>query len=140
MDKEKVLVLEIIKKFKTNDPFELCDLMNVNVHYANLGTLRGMYRYNKRNCFITLNSALELTYVEYKFICAHELGHLLMHKDYNRIMMDHPGYKPNRYENEANKFAMFLLMESLDEYEREEYNFHQAARHLGIPFELINIL
>lgn len=134
MRREEKIVDNLVKKHKTSNPFELCELLNVDVRYQNLGSIRGMYRCSKRNKFITLNSSLGLSSMEYKVVCAHELGHLLMHSDENRIMMDraiHSGiYKPSRYENEANRFAAYLLMR---EYGIPSCNIAELSRHTGFP-------
>ena len=39
----------IITRYGTTDPFELCANMGVNVRYTDLGSLKGMYKYIKRN-------------------------------------------------------------------------------------------
>ena len=142
MRKEQQIVEKLIKKYKTSNPFELCDRLNVDVRYADLGSIRGMYRYTKKNTFITLNSALNLTRMEYIMICAHELGHLLLHKDENRVMMDRAFcsriYKPSRYENEANRFALYLLMK---EYKIHPANISLLSKYSGFPMCYIeNIL
>ena len=35
---------ELIAKFDTRDPFELCKAIGVEVFYADLGNLKGMYK------------------------------------------------------------------------------------------------
>ena len=55
---EKEAVDKLIKKYKTCDPFELCDYMNIQVRYSDIGEYRGMYRYSKRNQFITINTSV----------------------------------------------------------------------------------
>lgn len=138
MRREHRIVEELVNKYQTSNPFELCDHLNVDVRYADLGSIRGMYRYTKRNKFITLNSALDLSPIEYKMICAHELGHLLLHKDENRVMMDRAFcsriYKPPRYENEANRFALYLLMR---EYKIHPANFALLSKYSGFPIYYI---
>lgn len=41
MSKEKQSVLKLINKYKTTDIYELCDYLNVDVSFTNLGQLRG---------------------------------------------------------------------------------------------------
>ena len=65
MRREEKIVVNLVKKHKTANPFELCELLNVDVRYQNLGSIRGMYRCSKRNKFITLNSSLRLSSMEY---------------------------------------------------------------------------
>jgi hypothetical protein len=37
----------LIKRYDTRDPFELCKATGVEVFYADLGHLKGMYKYLK---------------------------------------------------------------------------------------------
>ena len=53
------IVSETLHQFKTSNPFELCAMMDVNVRYADLGSLKGMYKYIAGNAFIIINSSLD---------------------------------------------------------------------------------
>ena len=46
---------ELIAKFDTRDPFELCKAIGVEVFYADLGNLKGMYKYLKKNRFAVID-------------------------------------------------------------------------------------
>ena len=51
---------------------------------------------------------------EQAFVCAHELGHMFLHKKANAIFMDtRTHFNTHRYELEANKFAMDFLSETI---------------------------
>ena len=52
---------ELIAKFDTRDPFELCKAIGVEVFYADLGNLKGMYKYLKKN----LQFFLEILRISY---------------------------------------------------------------------------
>lgn len=108
MHKEKKIVDKLIQKYKTANPFEICDKMNINVSYKQLGNLRGFYRYSKRNQFITLN--INLNNLDKIVACAHELGHSIMHPDMNRIFLNSTMFVSSKYEHEANRFAAYLLL------------------------------
>ncbi len=60
---------ELIKKYDTRDPFELCKAIGVEVFYADLGSLKGMYKYLKKNRFAVINEGLD-SYSK-TLVCAH---------------------------------------------------------------------
>ena len=109
MHKEREIVDKLIKKYKTANPFELCDKMNINVSYRQLGRLRGFYRYSRKNHFIDIN--IELDALNRIVACAHELGHSMIHPDMNRIFLNSTMFVTSKYECEANRFAAYLLLE-----------------------------
>ena len=43
MSYEKKLVAALVNKYKTNDPFELCEKFDMRVEFRYLGLLRGLY-------------------------------------------------------------------------------------------------
>lgn len=105
------IVSETLHQFKTSNPFELCAMMDVNVRYADLGSLKGMYKYIAGNAFIIINSSLDC-YTS-KIICSHELAHHILHSHIARTM---PVYETMlfdmsaRIEAEANIFVAELLI------------------------------
>ncbi|HGU6173174.1 TPA: ImmA/IrrE family metallo-endopeptidase, partial [Escherichia coli] len=77
----KEAVNSLIKKYGTNNPFELCDLLNIKIMYSNLGPeIKGFFQRTPNGFEIVhINSCLEE--MEKKYICAHELGHAILHVD-----------------------------------------------------------
>ena len=75
----------IITRYGTTDPFELCANMGVNVRYMDLGSLKGMYKYIKRNCFVVINN--KLSRQERHVVCCHELCHHILHRDVSKNAM-----------------------------------------------------
>ena len=115
MHKEKIIVDEMVEKYKTANPFEMCDKININILYMQLGDLRGFYRYSKRNKFITINIDCD---APQKFItCAHELFHSMYHFEANKIFLDSTLLVSNKYENEADRFAAYLYLKHYVTYE-----------------------
>lgn len=134
----KKLADKLVRKHQTRNPFEIIQGMNVIVIFAPLVGIRGFYQYFQRNNIIYIDE--NLSYHEQCLVCAHELGHMLLHKKANAIFMDTRTYfNTRRYEAEANKFAMYLLIgdEILVEY--ENYNTEQLTRVLGYQQELIEL-
>lgn len=140
MGKEKERALRLVKKYDTSDPFKICKELNIRIFYTDLGTTRGLYTYNKRNKFITINSGLEEP--ECQIVCAHELGHAILHHDSNRVYLDSIMLtRPNVEENEANCFAAHLLVpdETLQEYRGFEFSINQIASDLGLPVNILEL-
>lgn len=128
----------IIRKYGSHNPFEIIQCLNVIIIYAPLVDVRGFYQYYKRNNIIYLNE--NLSYSEKKLVLAHELGHLFLHKKSNFIFMDtHTDFNTNKYEIEANKFAMELLISDYDLIQYQEYTTEQLSRIFGYDEKLIQL-
>ncbi len=116
--KRRVKNLE--KKYGTRNPYKLCEFLNIEVIYMDLGNLKGIFKKVITNNFIVINENLD----EFcqKVVLAHELGHAILHnskdiqtlKDYDLF----PKYS-NRLEVEANTFAAELLID--DDFDNDEY-------------------
>lgn len=98
----------LIEEHGTRNPFALCDCLDIPVTFAPLGSFRGYCLRYRNDAKITISDALGDLPSE--FVCAHELGHALLHQRINRIFMDsHTHMVAGRFENEADKFAAQLL-------------------------------
>lgn len=133
-------VYNLIRKYKTNCPFELAGYLNINVVFEHLpeGT-RGFYDRVLRRRFIVLNK--NLVYEEQRFTCAHELGHDRIHSGAKMgyyFIEEHTLFNPGKIEREANVFAVKLLL-GFSQPEEEETSEHFCMRH-GIPKEMIQYL
>lgn len=77
---------------------------------------------------------------EKRWVCAHELGHMLLHKKSNAVFMDtKTHFNTNIYEIEADKFAVELLVSDEDVLALHGYTIQQAARILGYQKRLIEL-
>lgn len=134
---EMVLVDNLINKHKTNNPFELCDALDYIVLEVPLTGVRGFYQYYKMNNLIYINTNLPEQVK--KFVCAHELGHALMHRNTNTIYLDTRTFlKTSLYERQANQFAINLLYPrdaDFDEY--RDCTISQTAKCLNVSEELL---
>lgn len=113
----KARVDKLVRKYKTRDPFEMIKGMNVILVFYPLDGIRGFYQYFQRNNIIYIDETLSEH--DKAFVLAHEIGHMILHKKSNAIFMDsRTQFRTSKYENEANKFAIELLIsdESLSEY------------------------
>lgn len=133
-------VTEITKKYKTRDPFMLAEAMDVDVDFADLGTLKGFYIVYKRNRFIVLNK--NLTDTLSGIILAHELGHDILHR---HLAENGGGIKEASFfdmkskpEMEANIFAANLLITDKEviSYGEDGYTAEEMAKSLYVPYPL----
>lgn len=122
----------LVRFYKTRDPFEMIKGMNVILVTYPLEGVRGFYQYFQRNNIIYLDE--NLSDQERRFVLAHELGHMMMHKSSNAIFMDtRTQFNTSKYEQEANLFAMELLLpdQMLNDYMQAGYSAEQLARVTG---------
>lgn len=77
----KKYVLNIVAKYQTIDPFEIARQKNIIVLFEDLGNTLGFYNTYKRFKFIHINNQINET--TQRFVCAHELGHAVLHPKAN---------------------------------------------------------
>ena len=136
----KARVDKLVRKYKTRNPFEMIKGMNVILVFYPLDGVRGFYQYFQRNNIIYIDETLSKH--DKAFVLAHEIGHMILHKKSNAIFMDsRTQFRTSKYENEANKFAIELLIsdESLSEYSNctieqlsQIYGYHQKLIELRL--------
>ena len=131
---------KLIKKYDTRDPFQLCHAIGVEVFYADLGSLKGMYKYLKKNRFAVINENLDP--FTKTLVCAHELGHDILHQNLARkvclqefILYD----MKSRPEYEANLFASEILLpdDIILSLARDGYDIEQISKELCTDINLI---
>ena len=111
MKKNFVLrVKNLIEKYRTKNPFKICERAGIEVIFQDLGEIKGFHVRNAGVSLIIINSKLsELMMI---IVLLHELGHaVLKHptKDISFMKNNFFGYS-NQLENEANLFlAEFLF-------------------------------
>ena len=137
MDRELSLAKKIYRKHRTNDPFQICREMGYIVLFVPLVGVRGFYQHIIRNNIIYIDESLP-EHVQ-RFVCAHELGHSLLHRDSNAIYLDSRTFQVvGKYEKAANRFSAGLLYPDDGELlEYAEYSLERLARILGLPPELV---
>ena len=129
---------QLVRLFGTRDPFEMVKGMNVILVFYPLDGVRGFYQYFKRNNIIYIDESLSRH--DQQFVCAHELGHMFLHKRSNALFMDtRTQFNTSRYEVEADKFAMNLLVSDsfLEEY--ASFSVEQLSRLLGYDQKLVEL-
>ncbi len=117
----RLRVKNLIERCGTRNIFKICNKLNIEVIFLDLGNIKGFYNSAVGNKFIAINE--RLTEWEVKIVLAHELGHALLHSDRcTRFMMDYTKIiRTAKQEREANEFAAYLLEGILgEEYILEE--------------------
>ena len=129
-------VSQLVRKYQTRDPFEMIKGMNVILVHYPLEGVRGFYQYFQRNNIIYLDERLSET--EQCFVLAHELGHMFLHKRANAIFMDtRTQFNTDKFEKEANTFAIELLVPDTEISENPDLTLGQLARMTGYSEELL---
>lgn len=128
----------LARKHQSRNPFEIIKGLNSILVFAPLVGVRGFYQYFQRNNIIYVDE--DLPYHEKMFVCAHELGHMLLHKKANAVFMDSRTFlNTSFYEKEANTFAVNLLIDNDMLYEHRDLTIEQLSRLWGYNKELIEL-
>ncbi|MED2488282.1 ImmA/IrrE family metallo-endopeptidase [Bacillus cereus] len=130
----KEYVLKIVKKHDTTNPFEIAKRKNIIVLFEDLGNTLGFYNTYKRFKFIHINNRIDET--TQRFVCAHELGHALLHPKANTpFLRNKTFFSVDRLEVEANTFAVELLLPDvmISEYQDTNLSIQEIAEIYGIP-------
>jgi Predicted Zn peptidase len=136
----KNIIDELIATNNTDDPIIIAENMGINVFYEHLEDINGYYSTAFGKQFIHLNRKLKGE--KLKLTAAHELGHAILHPNTNTpFMRKHTYFSINRFEIEANTFAVNLLIpdNELIEYQREKFTTQQIAGIYNLPEELISL-
>ena len=129
---------KLARFYRTRNPFEIVRGMNVILVTYPLEGVRGFYQYFQRNNIIYLDE--RLSEHDRKFVLAHEMGHMLLHKKSNAIFMDtRTQFNTSRYEKEADLFAMCLLLPDDILMEYPECGVDQMARAFGYGKRLMEL-
>ena len=116
MQKESIVLYAQAMRKKHNDPLKLAEYWGYKVTYLEspIRVLTARSATYENHKLIFINKCFNLTYR--RMLCAHELGHLILHEGDNRFRGENA-----RNESEANLFAVALLfsIEKIKEFERE---------------------
>ena len=138
MDDIKKLADRTARKYHSRDPFEIIQGMNAILVYTHLEGIRGLYQYFQRNHIIYIDDGLPDR--EQRFVCAHEMGHMLLHRKMNAVFMErHTFLNRNKFEIEANTFAMELLIDDSVLEENRHLTVKQLSRLLGYQEDLLKL-
>lgn len=132
-------VKSLVKKHKTNNPFELANELDIIVLKSQFDlSIKGFYQYFQRNKIIYINSILSSN--EQNIVCSHELGHAILHTKLNIMFLENNTFCiKDRFEIEANKFAAELLIPDDLLYKYPNYTIEQIVSTEHIPIELLKL-
>ena len=134
----KKLTDTLVRKYGTRNPFEILDNLNAIVVFYPLEDVKGFYQYFQRNNIIYIDE--QLPEHEKIFVCAHELGHMFLHKKANAIFMDsRTQLTTSKYENEADRFAADLLIPDDIIGDNIDLTLDQLSRLFGYSKRLIKL-
>lgn len=139
MNNAKNVVKRLLRSFSTNNPFTIAENLNIVVLYCPLKNILGHYvKYCRIKTIIINSNADEHLH---RFICAHELAHALLHPDLNTAKLLHisPLANANRYETEANSFAVELLLPDTEIAEHLDWTEEFFSREYGIPIGMMRL-
>ncbi|MCI6468172.1 MAG: ImmA/IrrE family metallo-endopeptidase [Faecalicatena sp.] len=132
------IVRTIVEKCETRNPFRIIEQLGVILIYYPLEGVNGFYQYFQRNNIIYIDD--HLSEHEAFFVCAHELGHMLMHKKSNAMFLDSRSHLNTcKYEMEANRFAVNLLISDRDLREYLDYTTDQLSSLFGCSKKMIEL-
>lgn len=125
------IIRKLIRKYKTNCPFQLAGFLNIEIRFMDLGKItRGLYYRKLRRRYIVIHNDLSEDWQ--RFICAHELGHDRLHPGFSRFWLDEQSFfHAGKFERQANKFAVRLLTAG-DSLGRGE-TVSELLRRNGVP-------
>lgn len=135
----KNITAGLIETSGTNNPFEICEYLDIKIIYSSLKSINGFFQRTADGYeIIHINS--EIPEEEQKYVCAHELGHALLHPDMaisffiqNKLLIK------NKFEIQADMFAAELLID-LDSDEPpylSDLSTEQLSSYFSVPAELI---
>ena len=132
------VVRGLIWKHETRNPFEIVKCLGATLVFYPLKDVNGFYQYFQRCDIIYIDE--RLTELQKMFVCAHELGHMVMHKKTNAIFMDtRTNFNTCKYELEADRFAVNLLIPNDEIEEHLEFTTAQLSRLFGYEKRLIEL-
>ena len=143
MKPDAALAEKLIAEFETRDPFRIAFLMDIAVKYIDTKRQKRLCAFFDDIPFIFINQ--NLSEEMRRMTCAHELGHILLHKDIlsgNIPLLEYELFDiHSSAEYEANVFAANLLIdeEELLNLMKEGRDMVEIASAMNINVNLLMI-
>ncbi|WP_281758294.1 ImmA/IrrE family metallo-endopeptidase [Alicyclobacillus hesperidum] len=136
----KQITRRLICTHQSNNPFVIARRKGIIVSESRLKGILGYHHTYKRQSVICIHESL--TDYEKRFVCAHELGHAILHPHINTpFLRRNTLFSIDRIEREANTFAVELLIP--DEAMHALHDGCITAQHVasvsGVPQQLIGL-
>jgi len=136
----KQIVEKLVKKHGTNNPFEIASQKGIVLLFEQLGGIYGYHHSFKRINIIHINSELDESMQ--RFVCAHELGHAVLHPELSTSFLHkNTLFCMDKVEREANEFAVELLLpdDCIYTYQNTDMTIYEVATTYGIPKEVVHL-
>lgn len=132
------LARSIRNQYGTDNPFVLCDKMDIAVLFTDLPEItKGFFFVLRGKRIINLN--LSLAEEEKTAVCAHELGHAILHPTSNSpFLSSNTNLILGRYEREADYFSACLILDDLDKLCRD-CTMEQLAGEYNLPLRVVRL-
>lgn len=113
MDKIEQTAMELKRRYQTNNPFAICDMLDIPVLFVALPqSVKGFFTFIQGTNIVYINDSMSRSCISAKVVCAHELGHVLLHEQLNSFFLSAATLQvKSRYEREADYFSVCLLLE-----------------------------
>ena len=132
------VAIGIAERYNTNNPFYIARERNIRILYEPMKTTLGFYVRYRRFQNIILND--DLSEGMQRFVCAHELGHSILHADLNVPKLTrYTMFSRDKFERQANTFAVELLLPDELLREHEDCSIYQLAASFCIPQEFVDL-
>lgn len=130
------IVDALCKKYDSRDPYEISRQLGIVVEREELGSVRGYYNCEYGLKMIHINSELDTG--DQRMVCAHELGHAVLHPgDNTPFLRAYTFYSVDKMETEANRFMAYLEITDDELLEYREHPMTLLADIYGVSVELI---
>ena len=133
------LAKEINEKYGGTNVIETAENSGAKVWFRKLGSLKGFYLCENGIRYIVINEELDERLKE--VICAHELGHDMLHRELSggKIRETTLFLDNSKTEREANLFAASLLISDEEIFAEleNEISLENLAARLGFPREIV---
>ena len=132
----------LVKKAGSRNPFVIADENSIFIKYINdFKKLKGMYMIIKRNRFIFINT--NLSEQLQKVVCAHEIGHDILHRAYVDGAFHESSLFDTRngFEYEANIFAAEIMLDDdiVESLAKEGISENDMASMLGVDRNIVEL-
>lgn len=135
MQNAKKIVLDLVERFGTRDPYIIAENLGMYIQEGPLGQIFGCHLDIAGRKFIYVNSDTPHNIKE--IVMAHELGHAVMHQEGYYFFTWGDGFYRNKAEIEAHTFAAELLVSDEFIMEHPGYTISQLAALTGYTERLL---
>lgn len=140
MSDARDIAIGLKELYETNNPFDLCDCLDITVLIHDLGDeLQGFFQ-RASNGSEVLHINNRLNEYERRYICTHELGHATTQPDLSiSFFIENPLLIQNKFEIEADTFAAELLLDDDILTKYEGFTIEQIAQSEKVPTRIVEL-